>query len=84
MARACVVALSARFRRRRRSTDYGDRFRLYRVATPDMNIPEPEYRYGIKLEPAEDDRYEIINMDAKGLAGQAGLQIGDYVTEVDE
>ncbi len=66
-----------------RSTDYGDRFRLYRVATPDMNIPEPEYRYGIKLEPAEDDRYEIINMDAKGLAGQAGLQIGDYVTEVD-
>ena len=66
-----------------RSTDYGDRYKLFRVATPDMNIPEPEYRYGLKLEPAGDDRYEVINMDAKGLAGQAGIKIGDYVTEVD-
>ena len=66
-----------------RSTDYSDRFKLYRVATPDMAIADPEVRYGVKLEPAEDDRYEVVNLDVGGLAEQAGVQIGDFVTEVD-
>ncbi len=67
-----------------RSTDYGDRFKLYRVATPDMNIPEPEYRYGIKMAPADDGRYEVTDLTPRGLAEQAGIEVGDYVTEVDE
>jgi TRAP transporter 4TM/12TM fusion protein len=65
-----------------RSTDYGDRFKLYRVATPDM-AGGPEDLYGITLEPFEDDRYEVVELAFRGLAEQAGLEIGDYVTEVD-
>jgi TRAP transporter 4TM/12TM fusion protein len=66
-----------------RSTDYGDRFKLYRVATPDMAAAAPEELYGITLEPVEDDRYEVVDLAFSGLAEQAGLEIGDYVTEVD-
>ena len=66
-----------------RSTDYGDRFKLFRVPTPDMAIADPEVRYGTKLEPAGDGRYEVINLDVGSLAEQAGIRIGDYVTEVD-
>jgi TRAP transporter 4TM/12TM fusion protein len=65
-----------------RSTNYGDRFKLYRVATPDM-AGGPQDLYGITLEPFEDDRYEVVDLAFSGLAEQAGLEIGDYVTEVD-
>ena len=67
-----------------RSTDYGDRFRLYRVATPDLRDTGPEARYGIKMAPADDGQYEITDLTPKGLADQVGLQVGDYVTGVDE
>ncbi|MCZ6814452.1 MAG: DUF3394 domain-containing protein, partial [Alphaproteobacteria bacterium] len=67
-----------------RSTEYGDRFRLYRVSTPDLRDTGPEARYGIKLTPADDDRFEVTDLTPKGLADQAGIKIGDYITEIDE
>ena len=66
-----------------RSTEYGDRFKLYRVATPDMAAADPETRYGVKIGSAEGGGYEIVNVAFNGLAEQAGIKIGDAVTEVD-
>jgi len=67
-----------------RETDYGDRFRLYRVFTPELKDTSPEARYGITLTAAEDGRYEVTDLTPKGLADQAGIKAGDYVTAVDE
>jgi hypothetical protein len=66
-----------------RSTDYGDRFKLYRVGTPDMAAAGPDVLYGVTIERTEDDRYAVAELQFNGLAEQAGLELGDYVTEVD-
>jgi len=66
-----------------RSTDYGDRFKLYRLATPDMTAAGPDVLYGATIERTEDGRYAVTDLQFNGLAEQAGLEIGDYVTEVD-
>jgi hypothetical protein len=66
-----------------RETDYGDRLKLYRIGTPEIP-PDPEFgRYGVKLKKSEDGRYEVADLLPKGLAEQAGVGFGDYVTEVD-
>ena len=67
-----------------RSTEYGDRFKLYRVFTPDLKDTSPEARYGITMAPVGDGRFEVTNMTPKGLADQVGIEIGDYLTEFDE
>jgi TRAP transporter 4TM/12TM fusion protein len=67
-----------------RSTDYGDRFKLYRVYTPELKDTGPEARYGIKLAPVDDGRYEVTDLIPMGPADQVGIKIGDFVTEVDE
>jgi TRAP transporter 4TM/12TM fusion protein len=67
-----------------RSTDYGDRFKLYRVYTPELTDTGPEARYGIKLAPVDDGRYEVTDLIPMGPADQVGIKIGDFVTEVDE
>ncbi len=66
-----------------RSTDYGDRFKLYRIATPDMAAAGPEELYGLKIERTEAGRYAVADLAFNGLAEQAGLELGDYVTVVD-
>jgi TRAP transporter 4TM/12TM fusion protein len=66
-----------------RSTDYGDRFKLYRLGTPDMTAVGPDVLYGVTIEPTEDGRYAVAELQFNGLAEQAGLELGDYVTEVD-
>jgi hypothetical protein len=66
-----------------RETDYGDRFKLYRIATPDMAVTDPFVRYGITIEPTDDDRYAVADLAFGGLAEQIGLELGDYVTDVD-
>ena len=48
-----------------RSTDYGDRFKLYRVFTPDLKDTGLEARYGIKMAPADDGRYEVTDLTPK-------------------
>ena len=67
-----------------RSTDYGDRFKLYRVYTPELTDTGPEARYGMKLAPVDDGRYEVTDLIPMGPADQVGIKIGDFVTEVDE
>ena len=65
-----------------RETEYGDRFKLYRVATPEIAPDETYGRYGLRVEPA-DGRYEVTDLQFNGLAEQSGVEIGDIVTEVD-
>ena len=67
-----------------RSTDYGDRFKLYRLATPDMPAAGPEEIYGVVLTPLEGDGYEVGELLPEGLAEQAGLRRFDQVTAIDE
>ncbi|MCH7888165.1 MAG: TRAP transporter permease [Proteobacteria bacterium] len=66
-----------------RETNYGDRYKLYRIATPDMAATDPFVRYGIEIEPTDDDRYAVADLAVGGLAEQIGLELGDYVTDVD-
>ncbi|MBL4691383.1 MAG: DUF3394 domain-containing protein, partial [Rhodospirillales bacterium] len=67
-----------------RSTEYGDRFKLYRVFTPNIKDTSPEARYGISMAPVGDGRFEVTNLTPKGLADEVGIEIGDYLTEFDE
>ena len=66
-----------------RTTDYGDRFKLYRLATPDMPAAGPGDYYGVTFRHTEDGRYEVDELAFKGLAEQAGIEVGDTLTEVD-
>ena len=66
-----------------RTTDYGDRFKLYRLATPDMPAAGPGDYYGVTFKHTEDGRYEVDELAFKGLAEQAGIEVGDTLTEVD-
>ena len=66
-----------------RTTDYGDRFKLYRLATPDMPAAGPGDYYGVTFKHTEDGRYEVDELAFKGLAEQAGVEVGDTLTEVD-
>ena len=66
-----------------RTTDYGDRFKLYRLATPDMPAAGPGDYYGVTFKATGDGRYEVDELAFKGLAEQAGIEVGDTLTEVD-
>ena len=66
-----------------RSTDYGDRFKRFRIGTPDMRITDPADLYGVKIERVDDDRYAVADLAFNGLAEQVGLEVGDTVTDVD-
>ncbi|MFQ5760602.1 MAG: TRAP transporter permease, partial [Acidiferrobacterales bacterium] len=66
-----------------RSTDYGDRFKLYRIATPELVGADGYELYGVRLDRAEDGRYAVAELQPQGLAEQAGVQLDDYVTKVD-
>ena len=66
-----------------RETDYGDRLKLYRIATPEIS-PDPIFGvYGMALERTDDGRYEVVDLLPKGLAEQIGAALGDFVTEAD-
>jgi TRAP transporter 4TM/12TM fusion protein len=66
-----------------RETDYGDRLKLYRIGTPEI-APDPQFGiYGLVLDPTDDGRYEVIDLLPRGLAEQAGIDFGDYVTGVE-
>ena len=66
-----------------RETEYGDRLKLYRIATPEI-APHPEYgAYGMTLEQAEGGRLEVVDLQPQGLAEQAGIEFGDFITRVE-
>ncbi|NQU60744.1 MAG: TRAP transporter fused permease subunit, partial [Rhodospirillales bacterium] len=66
-----------------RTTEYGDRFKLYRVFTPDLKDTGTEARYGIKMAPVDGGRFEVTDLTPKGVSEKVGIQIGDSITEVD-
>lgn len=66
-----------------RETDYGDRFKLFVLATPEDETSARGGQYGIALAQAEDGRYRVSNLDFNGPAEQAGIDFGDFVTEFD-
>ena len=66
-----------------RQTNYGDRFKLFRMATPNLVGQGPEVLYGVKIERTDDGRYRVANLAFNSLAEQAGMEQGDLVSEVD-
>ena len=66
-----------------RSTNYGDRFKLYRIGTPALGAGEGYGLYGLKIKAGEGGRYAVSALQPKGLAEQAGIRLGDFVTDVD-
>jgi TRAP transporter 4TM/12TM fusion protein len=66
-----------------RSTDYGDRYKLYRLVTPELEGVSPQELYGITLERLADGRYEVADLAFAGLAEQAGVELFDEVTAID-
>jgi TRAP transporter 4TM/12TM fusion protein len=66
-----------------RSTDYGDRFKLFRVGTPELIGADNFERYGIRLTPGKDGRFQVSDLKADGLTSQAGLEMNDFVVEID-
>jgi hypothetical protein len=66
-----------------RETDYGDRLKLFKLATPEI-VPDEKFGiYGVTLARKDDGRYEIMDLQRKGLAEQAKLKRGDIVTAID-
>jgi len=70
-----------------RGTDYGDRLKLYRISTPDLQTTEIFKRYGLTLAPAETERradtYEVIELVPLSPADQIGVESGDFLSAVD-
>jgi TRAP transporter 4TM/12TM fusion protein len=63
-----------------RQTDYGDRFKLYRLKAPEKPGASA---YGVALKREEDGRYAVSDLAFNGLAEKAGLEFGDYVENID-
>ena len=66
-----------------RETDYGDRFKLFVLTTPEGDSSGRGGPYGIELAQVEDGRYRVANLAFDGPAEQAGLKFGDVVTDFD-
>ncbi len=66
-----------------RSTDYGDRWKLFRVGTPEIQAVSNFERYGVKLERTQDGRFQVTELQPTALAEQVGVALEDYVTDID-
>jgi TRAP transporter 4TM/12TM fusion protein len=66
-----------------RETEYGDRFKLFVIKTPETTAKDEYGTYGLKMEPADDGRFEVTDVKMMGLAEKRGLEFGDYITDVD-
>ena len=66
-----------------RSTDYGNRFKLFHITTPDVTARNSEKLYGITLEKADENVFEVVDQRPNSLTKKAGLEIGDFVTTID-
>ena len=64
-----------------RETDYGDRFKLFRMTGTGTPGLKP---YGIELDAAVEGRYPIVNVAFNSVADKAGLRpYADYLTRVE-
>ena len=66
-----------------RETDYGERYKLFVLETPAEQAATPAETFGVGLAQEEDGRYAVMDLAWNGMAEQAGLDWGDYVTGVD-
>ena len=66
-----------------RETAYGDRFKLFQLVTPEQSAETPATTFGIVLEREADGRHAVVDLAFNGMAEQAGVDWGDYVTGVD-
>ncbi len=66
-----------------RQTDYGDRFKLFVLETPEVGPMTLLGPYGVTLEPADDGRYWVADVAFMGPADNIGVEFGDYVTDID-
>ena len=66
-----------------RETDYGERYKLFVLDAPAEQAATPAETFGVGLEQEEDGRYAVVDLAWNGLAEQAGIDWGDYVTDVD-
>ena len=66
-----------------RETDYGERYKLFVLETPEAQAPSPAETFGVGLEREADGRYAVVDLAFDGMAEQAGIDWGDYVTGVD-
>lgn len=67
-----------------RSTDYGDRFKLFPIITPDAGGTGSQDGYGFTLEfDNEDKAWYVVDMKFMGLAENAGLDFGDQLIGID-
>lgn len=64
-----------------RETDYGDRFKLFRLTALNKSGLAP---YGLELGKIKDGRYPVTNVVFNSVAAKAGIRpYEDYVTSID-
>ena len=66
-----------------RETDYGERYRLYALKTPENPAGSAAETFGLRLDREDDGRHAVADLAFNGMAEQAGVEWGDYVTGVD-
>ena len=66
-----------------RETNYGPRYKLFVIEAPAAGAADVQQSFGVTLEAAPDDRFEVVDLAFDGLAERRGLKWGDFVTEVD-
>ena len=66
-----------------RETDYGERYKLFALKTPDRPAEHPAATFGLGLERERDGRYAVAGLAFDGMAERAGVEWGDYITGVD-
>jgi len=65
-----------------RETEYGDRYKLYRLPTVEAKPTDRYGPYGLELG-KEGDRYAVSDLAMNGSAETKGIEFGDYVTAID-
>ncbi|MCY4502418.1 MAG: DUF3394 domain-containing protein, partial [Alphaproteobacteria bacterium] len=66
-----------------RETHYGDRYKLFALKTPENPADSAAETFGLRIEREDDGRHAVADLAFNGMAEQAGLDWGDYVTGVD-
>ena len=67
-----------------RSTDYGDRYKLFTIPPPPAKGERSlAQRIGVEIAPAEGGGYEVSDTEFNGPAEKAGLTFGDRITDID-
>jgi len=66
-----------------RSTDYGDRYKLFTFEIPKNTEKSLEDFIGIEVVKKSNGNYEITNTDFMGKAEKRGLKFYDKITKID-